>query len=1372
EFTYGAGTLDLNFTTQTLTFIERLKTNNIDVVLVDPLAADQLLSIAVVDDGMGLVTMTINLATDNLGAILTTTNEIVAAIQADAIANALVSVSATGSEVVTVANGRIGDTKARKSNNSITTSDVDAFLGLGGGVFGIGDGVLQVTLVSAEPYEEFNAGPGTLRLIENVPTTDDIQVQVVFVAGANTPESVAVTGVGSGTAVVTVTLGTDGGGAIISTLGSVEALIEGDVSIDGAGQHLKVEIIGTDTDLVTAPGNVTIDSSSPLTTDNQLTLSRITGLVFAEGDGTDDMRMRFTGSIKDINAALEGMIFTPTQHDTGGTQFEIKSEDQGNFGPPKLPAPNYQNDPKFKHDIVTVTLVAVNDAPEIQYPANTQLYGYEDQNIFFSLGANSLAYTFGVETLTVVQRDAQGTPHTLELLDPGAVNSPLAVSLSGTDILVVLGTDGAGAIVSTSDEIAAAINAHTSVSPIVYAHSTGAAVASAQPQTTIFDSAVDGLWSLYNSGGVFDADFTFGDFDPNVDEFSVTVTVTSGTLTLAGTSGLTYSSGANGTNSMVFTGTPVDISAAFDSAFFRNDPEHFNTPADGLGQISILVNDQGTLGLGGPLFDTLNLSVNVLPVNDAPVNEIHAGAPLVKIAGSEDFPLVFSLGAATLDIPFGAETLRFRERLKSDVITVNLVDPGAANQPLSVVVTGVGTGAATLTINLATDAGGLVTSTLTNITDAIRKNATANSLVHSYFTANVVATAASGTLSGRTAAVTDVDAQEGVDNLSISLSSTFGTLTLGDTTNVTNLVGDGTGNVSFEGSLAAIDAALTAMTFTVNIPDATGDMTIIMVTNDLGNFPTPARETTDTITIDVIGHNDEPVVEVPNYPLIAEQQRALVILHDPTDSDPQGFQFTDTDALGTDTIEVTLSSPNGTFTIPTPGPVSVDNSDPSAIVLTGTLDNVNSALRDVRFISIAGFWGTTTITIFGDDLGNTGVGGAETDSKTVDVEVIRVDFGDALGAGYGTVRPALVTSPDLSARHEIDSTIYLGTGVDADLDGQPNADATGDNTLDGNDDEDGVVLTTRLQVHQTQPVTSRFEITASVAGFVGIWIDLDNNGTFDADEFLDGSAAVGGSVMAVSAGVNAVNVVIPAVMPGGHVVADLVGNRFARVRFSTSAIDAGAPTGFASDGEVEDYQFLVEQVAAPVPVVFTRPPVETTNLGPTIGWGHNTANVRYSLQLFNALSPTAILTTDAIISGSSASVKISDHLPNLSLGNYTAQVTAYNAVNLPSSTQTRNFKVVDLRINSPVTVSGQLIDETPTFNWSDETSTTIDGGHVFTLSIHVRNSDGTLGAQIPLVGAGPAVTTAHTYTVPTGLGAGKFRATIVATDPSGEVGVP
>ncbi len=67
-------------------------------------------------------------------------------------------------------------------------------------------------------------------------------------------------------------------------------------------------------------------------TNGTLNLSGTRGLTFSTGDGTADATMTFTGTVADINAALEGMTFVATADFTGTASVQIATNDLGNTG--------------------------------------------------------------------------------------------------------------------------------------------------------------------------------------------------------------------------------------------------------------------------------------------------------------------------------------------------------------------------------------------------------------------------------------------------------------------------------------------------------------------------------------------------------------------------------------------------------------------------------------------------------------------------------------------------------------------------------------------------------------------------------------------------------------------------------------------------------------------------------------------------------------------------------------------------------------------------------------------------------------------------------------------------------------------------------
>ncbi|MFV3307729.1 Ig-like domain-containing protein [Pseudomonas sp. NY15181] len=63
-----------------------------------------------------------------------------------------------------------------------------------------------------------------------------------------------------------------------------------------------------------------------------LTLGSLTGLTFISGDGNADASLVFRGSLADINAALNGLTFTPTGGYNGPAGLQISTSDLGNSG--------------------------------------------------------------------------------------------------------------------------------------------------------------------------------------------------------------------------------------------------------------------------------------------------------------------------------------------------------------------------------------------------------------------------------------------------------------------------------------------------------------------------------------------------------------------------------------------------------------------------------------------------------------------------------------------------------------------------------------------------------------------------------------------------------------------------------------------------------------------------------------------------------------------------------------------------------------------------------------------------------------------------------------------------------------------------------
>jgi hypothetical protein len=135
--------------------------------------------------------------------------------------------------------------------------------------------------------------------------------------------------------------------APVNAVPSTQTVLEDNTLVfSGAGSN---QISISDPDAGNNPVQVTVAA-----TDGLLSLSGTTGLSFSSGDGVGDTSMTFTGSIADINNALNGLSYSGTANFNGAASLTITTNDQGNTG-----TGGAQSDT----DTVNINVTPVNDAP-------------------------------------------------------------------------------------------------------------------------------------------------------------------------------------------------------------------------------------------------------------------------------------------------------------------------------------------------------------------------------------------------------------------------------------------------------------------------------------------------------------------------------------------------------------------------------------------------------------------------------------------------------------------------------------------------------------------------------------------------------------------------------------------------------------------------------------------------------------------------------------------------------------------------------------------------------------------------------------------------------------------------------------------------
>ena len=141
---------------------------------------------------------------------------------------------------------------------------------------------------------------------------------------------------------------------------------------------------------------------------------------------------------------------------------------------------------------------------------------------------------------------------------------------------------------------------------------------------------------------------------------------------------------------------------------------------------------------------------------------------------------------------------------------------------------------------------------------------------------------------------------------------------------------------------------------------------------------------TVTVSLTVSAVNDAPSVSAPATAQVAEDQTF-------TFTGPASITIYDPDAGG-GTLKVTLGVTSGTLTLGGTMGLSFttgDGTSNTAMIFSGTLTSVNSALQGLAYRPDADYSGSDMLSLLVDDNGNTGSGGARTGSATVEITIRR-----------------------------------------------------------------------------------------------------------------------------------------------------------------------------------------------------------------------------------------------------------------------------------------------------------------------------------------------------------------------------------------------
>jgi hypothetical protein len=283
-------------------------------------------------------------------------------------ASAPAAYAATEQVMLALTSLAVGDVDAGGNSVTVTLSAVTGAILVGGGagVTVSGSGTPFVTLTgSVGNINAVLAGAiNYLVTTDSPPATDTLTLTIDDggASGSGGPRSA------SATATIAIAATND---APVNTLPGGATTLEDTGVVYSAALGNQISI--TDVDAGGAPLQVSLAASNGV-----VTLGGVAGLTFTASDGTADASMTFTGTVASINAALDGLVFTPNPDYNGLAFIQLTTNDLGASGSAVPVAPGSDT------DLATIDVLPVNDAPD---GTDTTVTVNEDSTYTFT-GAN------------------------------------------------------------------------------------------------------------------------------------------------------------------------------------------------------------------------------------------------------------------------------------------------------------------------------------------------------------------------------------------------------------------------------------------------------------------------------------------------------------------------------------------------------------------------------------------------------------------------------------------------------------------------------------------------------------------------------------------------------------------------------------------------------------------------------------------------------------------------------------------------------------------------------------------------------------------------------------------------------------------------
>ncbi len=669
-----------------------------------------------------------------------------------------------------------------------------------------------------------------------------------------------------------------------------------------------------------------------------LTLGSTNGLTFNSGsNGSSSITV--TGTLANLNAALDGLVYAPNAGDIGFDLLQIAVNDSGDAlsasatalitvgggTPPTVTAPASVfvgvDSQEFFYSIALADAGAFGNSDSLTLTAanGTISLGY-DGGITFTSGSNnspSMTINGPLQYLNDAVFDLEYVPNT-NYVDPDTLKLTLTNALDNFT---------GSASVSIDDVYSPTVSAQTL------------------------------MYELENSPYVIGSSaIKLTDLAATTTSDSLTLDMRNSSITLASTTGLTFTSGANGEAEMTVTGSPADLNAAIDGFAVT-------LPSDGPNFLKISLSNSVD-GLSGEWTTDVFVVGEPPPMIAAPsVESIAENSSFTFTGGAisitdpesangatESVPLSVSDGILTLGSTNGLTFTSGSNGSSAMTVSGTLANVNAALNGLVYTPNSGFTGSDSLVMFVDTSANREWWPA--TVTIYVGEQPSVSAPTSQFVLEN-------GSLPFNNSILVSDPFAAGISD-SVSLSVANGALELGGTTGITFVSGaNDSSSMTISGTLANLNAALNLQYF----PNS----------NYLG---ADALQLTLTDWGDGLTQSAGVPISVVNAPAISAPASASL-------GENSSFSFagtiTATDAAASGASDsISLSVANGTLTLGSTAGItfSSGSNGSSSMTINGTLANLNTALAALAYAPKLNYTGSDSLQISAIDSGDSFSGSA------------------------------------------------------------------------------------------------------------------------------------------------------------------------------------------------------------------------------------------------------------------------------------------------------------------------------------------------------------------------------------------------------------